>query len=162
MQVAMMGAAERHQSFKRSEQILGGEVSARRLWIVESEIHRVRDGLFDLGTNVALRSLSQRIEGKLLHGALSFLDVDLEDFLALHSGRQIEEEHFVEAATAQEFRREMSHVVGRADDEDGLFLVLHPLTNVRETYVVNLDVPLPLKLELPVMITMPVLLMIHV
>ena len=52
----------------------------------------------------------ERVEVKLLDGALSFLDVDLEDFLALHRGRQVEEEDFIETASAKELRRKMGDV----------------------------------------------------
>ncbi len=52
--------------------------------------------------------------------------MDLEDGAAFVVVGEIDEEEFIEAAAAEEFRGEAGDVIGRCDDEDGRGVFLEP------------------------------------
>ena len=89
-------------------------------------VHGADHKLLQLGSAEALGAARQFGNLEFLRVAASAGEVDGEDLFALFQLRQVDEEDFVEAALAQELRRQGAHIVGGGDEEDRLGLFLHP------------------------------------
>ena len=69
---------------------------------------------------------NNRIEIVVIRVLAALVEMNLEYGAPRFRGRQIDEEHLVEAALAQEFRRQLRHIVGGGHDEHIAAPVLQP------------------------------------
>ena len=108
-----------------------GEVVGERLGLGQVRIpveEGFADHFLEFGAGEATRLFGEFVQlglGGLVQFA-ALLEVDLQDLAADGLGGQVDEEDLVEAAFAQQFRREHVDTVRGRDDEDLLLLLLHP------------------------------------
>ena len=116
------GSAERDLGFAFFFEVFVSEFSVGEEGLVES----ADDDLFEFCSGKSVGDLGDLFGFEFARFALAAVEVDVEDFFALFEVRKIDEENFVEAAFAHEFRRELGDVVGGGHEEDRFGFVLHP------------------------------------
>src|SRR5450759_3276886 len=90
------------------------------------------NGRLDLRADEALRGLRQENDVEETRVDADLLEMDVEDGLALVLVRQVEEEHLVEAALADDLGGQEVDAVRRRRHEDEPLLLLHPREERRE------------------------------
>src|SRR5947209_10483269 len=120
--VFVAGDRERLRAAELNQHNLGGEL----LLLGKRRIESGDDGLLDFCAGETFAGRGERSEIKLRRVAPAALQMDAEEFRARLRVRQIHEEDLVEAAFAQQLRRQSGEVVGRGDNEDAALAVLQP------------------------------------
>jgi len=95
--------------------VSGGKVLLR----IEGVIQSADDALLNLGTAEILTGRQQRRQVESVRIAVALGQVDAEDLNPLLGRRQIHVKDFVEAAFAQQFRRQLGDLICGGNNEDG-------------------------------------------
>src|SRR5688572_7959663 len=93
---------------------------------MQRSIERRHHALLDLGAAESLRRGGELFEIKREDILLPYAKVDGEDLLSFFCDRKVHEEDLIEAPLAQQLRRQAHQVIGSADDEHTLLLLLEP------------------------------------
>ncbi len=109
------GFGQGHRLAEFLEQVVGVQLDL----FVERLEEGADDRLFDLGAAEVLAGVDEGIEVEGIGVAAAFGEVDAEDVAAFLGGGEVDEEDFVEASLAEQFRGQFGDIVGGGDDEDG-------------------------------------------